>query len=127
MLRRHLTSILRLNRRAPLAEHDGARVMVPNALCQEARARRAPRREAPMTQPALINTKFLRIYCASNVGAYGTWANISCGNKTSGVKVPPMCRNRSANVQDGYTPRSNPRPIAVSQQANSGRLSGGAR
>ena len=30
----------------------------------------APSRlEAPMTHPALINTKFLRMYCASNVGA----------------------------------------------------------
>ena len=68
-----------------------------------------------MTHPALINTRFLRMYYASNVGAYGIWANISCGNKKSGVNVPPICRTKSANVKDGHTPRSNPRPIAVSQ------------
>src|SRR2546430_8666988 len=110
-----------------VSPHAVAGVTLPGAPCPEVRYLRPPRREAPMTHPALINTKFLRIYCASNVGAYGIWANTSFGNKKRGVSVPPMCRNRSAKVRDGHTPRSNPRPITVSQRANRGMARCGAR
>jgi len=67
------------------------------------------------------------MYWASNVGAYGIWVNNSSGNKTKGVRVPIMCSNRSIKVPDGNTLRSNPRPIAVSQQAKRVMETCGAR
>jgi len=61
-----------------------------------------------MTIPALMKTKFLKIYWASNVGAYGLWRNMASGNKTRGENVPNIWRNSKAKTTRGQTPRRSP-------------------
>jgi hypothetical protein len=70
-----------------------------------------------MTIPALIRTRFLKIYCPSSVGAYGIWVKTSDGNKKIGVIVPSICTKRSSKTKRLNFPRIKPKPMRDSQVA----------
>ncbi len=76
-----------LPRRRPYAARPRVRWRGCRTHAGSARSR-PPRTVAPITMAAPTRTRFLMMYCPSNVGEYGNAAKVSDGKNTSGSIVP---------------------------------------
>ena len=77
------------------------------------------RRSAQIIAPAARKTRFLNIYCPTNVNPKGVTVKQSCGNKNNGVKVKIICNIKIRTKNLTSTPVKNPTPINISQAAKS--------
>jgi hypothetical protein len=84
---------------------------VPKRSCVGLGRSPPPRTVAPITRPALTNTRFFTMYCPLSVSTNGILWKVRSGKKSMGMTAPGIYNKSRRNVARSAIPVTSPTPI----------------